>query len=249
MYSLCIPTMDRFDKFLNENLKKYIENPYIDEIIICDENGNDVRKIESTFTSDKLKLFINSQRLGPFFNKLNCCKRAKNIWIAIIDSDNFADVDYFETASAYIQTNNLHKLCPVILSPDFAKPTFDFKHLDGFIYKKETFKENIEREKANPNKGTSSDVLMNTGNYIINQFLINHIDIRDELQHIIHSSACDVIYFNVLLWEQFDTELHIVSGLEYNHEVHQGSVYVQTHNLTRPFVDYVHSRYYELTKK
>ena len=45
-FSLCIPTMDRYDKFLSINLPKYINNLFIDEIIISDENGNDIKKIK-----------------------------------------------------------------------------------------------------------------------------------------------------------------------------------------------------------
>ena len=47
--SLCIPTKDRFDNFLNNNLSKYINylnDGLIDEIIICDENGNDYNNIQ-----------------------------------------------------------------------------------------------------------------------------------------------------------------------------------------------------------
>jgi hypothetical protein len=46
--SLCITTMDRYDKFLNTLLKKYFEYlqiGIINEIVICDENGNDYKKI------------------------------------------------------------------------------------------------------------------------------------------------------------------------------------------------------------
>jgi hypothetical protein len=46
--SLCIPTIDRWD-FLSVNLPKYLANPYINEIIITDENGNDAKKIKETF--------------------------------------------------------------------------------------------------------------------------------------------------------------------------------------------------------
>ena len=34
MFSLCIPTMDRFDQFLNRYLEGYMNNDLIDEIII-----------------------------------------------------------------------------------------------------------------------------------------------------------------------------------------------------------------------
>ena len=61
MFTLCIPTLNRFDDFLSKNLPKYLTNELITEIIITDENGNDVNKIKNTFTNDKLKLLINDQ--------------------------------------------------------------------------------------------------------------------------------------------------------------------------------------------
>jgi len=38
MFSLCIPTMDRFDNFLSRYLPKYLANEYVSEVIITDEN-------------------------------------------------------------------------------------------------------------------------------------------------------------------------------------------------------------------
>ena len=37
----------------------------------------------------------NESRLGPFRNKFKSIKLANSKWIALIDSDNFADNDYF----------------------------------------------------------------------------------------------------------------------------------------------------------
>ena len=60
MFSLCIPTMDRFDTFLSKYLPKYLKNELISEIIIGDENGADVDKINKHFPDNaKLKLFKN----------------------------------------------------------------------------------------------------------------------------------------------------------------------------------------------
>ena len=39
MFTLCIPTLNRFDDFLSKYLPKYLENKLINEIIITDENG------------------------------------------------------------------------------------------------------------------------------------------------------------------------------------------------------------------
>ena len=87
---------------------------------------------------------------------------------------------------------------------------------------------------------------MNTGNYILNKYLIDNINLTQETNNIPCSSACDVIYFNTLLFEQLDLNLHVVSDLEYTHTVHSGSIYSQTCNDFQKFNQNTHERYYKL---
>jgi len=245
MFTLCIPTIDRYDSFLSKYLPNYINNDLINEIIITDENGNDIEKITQNLTSNKLKLFKNEKRLGPFLNKLSACSKASNEWIVLIDSDNFADETYFKTAYEYINNNQLEK--NVILAPCFAKPRFNYSHLSGLIYKKGSFINNKQIENSRLNSYfTSSETLMNTGNYVINKFLIDNLNLKNETENINKSSACDVIYFNTLLFEQLDLHLHVVPNLEYDHVVHDGSVYIQTHQQHVSFNISVHERYRNL---
>lgn len=240
MFSLCIPTIDRFDSFLKRYLEDYINNTLIDEIIITDENGNDIDKIKQYYPNNsKLILIKNENKLGPFLNKLKACKMAKNEWIALIDSDNFADQEYFLVAKKYID-NNIDMKKNIILAPCFAKPNFNYSQFSGLILKKEFFKNNR-------NIQFSSTTLMNTGNYIINKFLIDNLNIDKEINNIPQSSSCDVIYFNTLLFEQLDLNLHVIPGLEYEHVVHNGSVYLNTHVQYREFAQNVHNRFYNLS--
>jgi len=242
MFSLCIPTMDRFDNFLSKNLPKYIENDLILEIIIHDENGNDVKKIkESNLNLDKIKLFTNDERLGPFLNKLEACKKAQNKWIALIDSDNFAPKEYFETAKKYLIEKNCNDL--TILAPSWAKPNFDYRKLEGFIYKRNNFNKNRAEEII---KGSNSECCMNTGNYIINKNLIQIINLNEEKENIKKSSACDVIYFNTLLFEQTDMELHIVKDMHYDHVIHDGSIYLTTCNNYKKFNNFIYNKFKKL---
>lgn len=239
MFSLCIPTMDRFDKFLCKSIEKYITNNLIDEIIITDENGADVDKIMQYFPNNsKLVLVKNDYKLGPFLNKLKACKLAKNEWIVLMDSDNFADENYFITAQKYIneKISGSHN---VILAPFFAKPNFNYTQFSGMIIKPGFFETNREIHKA-------CSVLMNTGNYVINKYLIENVNIEKETHNISQSSSCDVIYFNTLLFEQLDLNLHVVPGLEYDHIVHDGSIYTNTCNQYRHFANLVHNRFYNL---
>jgi hypothetical protein len=55
-----------------------------------------------------------------------------------------------------------------------------------------------------------------------------------------------VIYFNTLLFEQLDLNMHIVPSLEYEHRVHSGSIYTQTCKNFPHFNSHVHDRYYQL---
>ena len=235
MFTLCIPTMDRFDNFLSKYLPQYISNDLISEIIISDENGNDVDKISTLIKSDKLKLFKNEKQLGPFLNKLNACSKSSNEWIALIDSDNFADVDYFVTAKKYLEQNITNEK-NIILAPFWAKPNFNFSNLSNFVYKKGSF----------TNKQSNCELLMNTGNYIINKYLIENINLTNEQNNIPNSSACDVIYFNTLLFEQLNLNLHVVQDLSYTHVVHNGSVYIQTHSKFHEFNNIVYNRFRKL---
>lgn len=244
MFSLCIPTMNRFDNFLSKYIDKYLKIELINEIIISDETGDDVNKINNKYgNNEKLILIKNENRLGPFLNKLKVCSFAKNEWIVLLDSDNFADESYFIIAKNYIE-NNIINQKNIILSPSKASPNFDYSHLSGFIYKNGDFKINLYKENNLIKKNNSrSTTLMNTGNYILNKYLIDNIDLTKEKDNINNSSSCDVIYFNTLLFEQLDLNLHVVPNLEYHHIVHNGSIYLQTHNKFKDFANKVHNRY------
>jgi hypothetical protein len=247
MFSLCIPTMDRFDKFLSKFLVKYLQNEYISEIIITDENGNDIDKINHTFpNNEKLVLIKNKTLLGPFLNKLNACSYAKNEWIVLMDSDNFAYKDYFKITKKYIE-EKIGQQKNIILSPCKASPNFDFSHLSGIIYKKGNFNlnNNFEKNKKQPHNSPST-TLMNTGNYVINKYLINNLNLSLERDNIQKSPSCDVIYLNTLLFEQLDLNMHIVPDLEYAHIVHNGSIYTQKANSFKYFNNLVYNRYNNL---
>ena len=219
--SLCITTMDRFDDFLSKNLDKYLDyliDGLIDEIIICDENGNDYEKILDKYenllkTMPNFRVYKNEVRLGVFKNKLRACSYASNKYIALIDSDNFPDATYFKTVKKYIENNEGKMSNNVILAPSFAKtlslaPLLNYKELENKVLTRETIKEHLSNIKL--------QVLLNTGNYVISKSITDRIEYDNDIMEII--SGCDVVYFNLLAFFQFpDLELRIVEGLEYSH--------------------------------
>ena len=221
MFSLCIATVDRYDTFLKKSLEQYIQFPLIDEIVISDENGKDAAKIQKEFIdtgkTDKIRVLVNDKRLGPFMNKLKAMKEAKNgakngaknNWIAIIDSDNFAPSGYFNGAKAFIESNGLQK---GLLMPSFAKPRFSYKAIVGKV------------ELTGDAK--RYEMCFNTGNYILSKDLLA-LDLSKEEALVSHSDSCDVILFNTLLIEQYEPDIYVVEGMEYDHVVHKNSAYLE----------------------
>jgi hypothetical protein len=163
-----------------------------------------------------------------------------------MDSDNFAHKDYFDLAKKYIETI-VGETKNIILAPSKARPNFDYSHLSGFIYKKGDFSKNNNLEnQTKKSHNTISTTLMNTGNYVLNKFLIDNLNLENETDNILKSSACDVIYFNTLLFEQLDLNIHVVPNMEYDHVVHNGSIYLQTCDIYMNFNNDVHKRYNNL---
>jgi hypothetical protein len=235
MFTLCIPTMNRFDSFLKDFIPKYLSNPLVNEIIITDETGEDFEKITNTYNDSKLRVFKNEQRLGPFLNKWKALNLATGDWIVLMDSDNFADVDYFTAAKQFIETNQLKQ--NTVLMPSWARPLHSYKDCPPSF------------SKHNTSISTAFHLskCMNTGNYILSSDLVKGLNIEKELPQIPYSSACDVIYFNTLLLEQFpNLTFYIVNDMEYDHATHEGSIYLQTHNQFQGFNQYVHRRFYQL---
>ncbi len=251
LFTLCIPTMDRYDKYLSVNLFKYVENPLISEIIITDENGNDIDKIlQSNIDKSKLKLYKNKEVLGPFLNKVSACKLSTNEWIALIDSDNFADEDYFKLSQTYIE--NLISPKYDIISPSFAKPTYNFSYLSNNIITKNNLNSiaEIERQECEKNdyslNSSTTSILMNMGNYILNKSLITDINLDNEMKNMHYSCACDVIYFNTLLFEQLDLKFHVLAGLEYEHASDDSSIYRTTQHRYPLFNSMIQNRFFKL---
>jgi hypothetical protein len=224
MLSLCIPTKNRWN-FLKINIPKYLDNPFIDEIVICDENGNDAKMIKEIYKdNEKIKVYVNQNILGPFFNKRKVVSLAKNDFVCLMDSDNFAPISYFESWNNYIKENGLKEnilYCPSRTIPQQNHSGFDYRSLIGSY--------NFEESKKFFHNQLFV-MMLNTGNYIFNKNLyINYL--QEESQKDLEASckAFDVLFKNYLLLKK-SAILTIVPDMEYNHIVHDGSYYMETCN-------------------
>ena len=234
--SVCIPTMNRFDTFLKNYIQQYLsylEKNIIDELIICDENGEDFDKINAHFSDALLKypsfrVYKNDAVLGVFQNKLKVASLACSDFIAIMDSDNFADETYFIAAKQYMASNTFNK--HVIFAPSFAKPTFSYKQFSNAVVTKQNLKDYYRAGNFN--------VLLNTGNYIVSKNIFDEIQYDSRVMYYI--SACDVLFFNLLCFQQFeDFQLHVLQDMEYTHVVHGGSIYTNTIRNCQEFINRV----------
>jgi len=247
--SLCIPTMDRFDTFLKEYLKSYItylETGVISEIIICDENGNDYEEIMKVYgdyieKNSNFKVYKNDTILGVFKNKLKVASLSSFNYIALIDSDNFCDEIYFLKAKDYIFVNENSFSKSVILAPSFAKPNYTYKQFEGSIVTKQNIGHFFH--------DVTYQIILNTGNFIVSKNIIENIKYDESILYYI--TACDVLFFNLLAFQQIDDfQIHVVKDLEYTHVIHSGSICANTESNCADYIkNVIMPSYYELCNK
>ena len=223
--SLCIPTYKRFDKFLSVNLTRYLANPYIDEIVICDENGEDSQKICARFPNEiKIKLYTNEYVLGAFSNKNRVVSLASNDWICLMDSDNYAPPSYFEAWVSYIESNGMSSknvYLPMYTIPQPNHSGFNYTEFQHLQIDSTT----ISRYNIDP-----ISCMLNTGNYIFHKQ--NYIESNQHLlEHHQSGVKCvqDVIFKSILLFLNHSTFI-LVPNMAYDHIVHNESVFLNNVN-------------------
>jgi hypothetical protein len=259
--SLCITTMNRYDKFLCKSLIEYVsmlDDGIISEIVISDETGDDNAKISIQFKewvdSGKIRLFCgknseystdaNGGRLGPFLNKLFVCEKAKYSLIALIDSDNFAGRNYFECIYKYICDGKVD-IENFILSPSIQHPCNKFTEYSNGIFRADNVNLFI--------KSLRFQMLLNTGNFVLSKNLMqNIIKFRNLYSYFSRRVfSCDVIYFCFLCFSLIsDFEFHVIDGLTYEHAIHEDSIYIQTNHIYNHILyDYILPSFGEIGEK
>lgn len=234
-FSICIPTMDRFDDFLDEYLEIYLdmkEAGIIDEIIVTDENGNDYKKILEKYGDEKIRVYKNETKLGAFKNKLRAVSYANpENFIAVIDSDNLVDHTYFDAAIQFIQKNKLKVTDDIVLCPYHTISDFEF---DYSKYLGETIDYLKVRQLCTD---TKFHMMLNTGNYIITSGSYRNLKYDD--QNIEKAGPNDVIYKHLLAFYQNPRyRVFVVENMKYIHVVHINSFYLQTHQAAMSFYNH-----------
>jgi glycosyltransferase involved in cell wall biosynthesis len=243
--SLCIPTYKRFDKFLSINLVRYLENPYIDEIVICDENGEDSQKISARYPNEsKIKIYTNETILGAFSNKNRVVSLASNDWVCLMDSDNYAPASYFEAWVSYINLNGISS--KKVYLPMYTIPQ---PNHSGFNYTEFQHLQLDSTSICQQNIDTLS-CMLNTGNYIFNKQ--NYIESNRHLAEYQKSGVKNVqdVFFKAALLFLNHSTFVLVPNMAYNHIVHDGSLFLnnyhdfkQTYAIIKNIFSNIHNYY------
>jgi len=229
--SVCIPTMRRFS-FLRESIPNYLANPHVTELVITDETGEDYAAITAAFSHSKLRVYQNERRLGSVENKQRAASYATSEFIAILDSDNFADIAYFEAFKRYLATHAVPRTS--VFLPSKANPNFDYTMYSGQTLNKSTIRQYYPK----------IETCLNTMNMIIPRaFLAQFNLMSDKPMCDVTSGAYDALYFSLYALFNMNATLIIVDGMEYEHRVHDGSWYIQTEGRSKGVHDMLMKRY------
>jgi glycosyltransferase involved in cell wall biosynthesis len=216
--SVCIPTMRRWDTFLKDTLAHYLQNPYIDEIVVCDETGEDAEHIRTTYP--QVKVYVNDTQLGAFWNRRQCVQKATHAWVALLDSDNYAPVGYFEAWNTQRPHSPSVVYCPIKTLPTPGHNGFDFTSLSSVQLARDNVPALIHHLLV--------EMWLNNGNYTINKS--TYLSAYDPTYASLVSSDMRAVEDMVCSWFiiKAGATLQLVPGMEYYHAVHGGSLYINT---------------------
>lgn len=219
--TITIPTLNRWS-FLQESLPGFLERPEVAEVIVCDENGEDVKRIQETplAQNPKLRLVVNERILGIYENKRKCISLANTDWVAVLDSDNFFQDEFFEVLGESIDRKDLTN----IYASAEAK---HINRMDGTVkeYTKEFSGLRVTEKSWNSLfQKPKWNFLLNEGNWVVPR------DVLKVLPESVKSSdlmAADAI-FMLRCFVKGGFTVNYIPSLTYLHIVHDESTWLRT---------------------
>jgi glycosyltransferase involved in cell wall biosynthesis len=209
--TLAITTFNRYDLLL-ESFSQVIDDPRIDEILICDDHSKDeywnkIKELPSL--SPKIKVVRQLENRNMSVNKRDAIFHSKNEWVIIFDSDNVIDKDYLDALE-----KGSDWAIKVIHCPELAKPHFDFRNIPQ-VY-------NIPYLNKRPDfSNPMVSCLFNCCNYVVNREA--YLSVWEENKEMI---GTDTIWF-AYLWLKKGNYFEVTTGMQYFHRVHKDSCFLQ----------------------
>jgi hypothetical protein len=219
--TVAIPTMRRWE-FLKQSLPVYLNHPFVTSVLICDETGEDTAAIQASewATHPKLTVHTNPQRLGIYFNKRQCIELAKTEWVAVFDSDNFFNAEFFDNLQALWEKEgadpqHFYACGRGLFVNENGTVTNPIDGFAGFKINAENWNSVFSVARWN--------YMLNDGNWIVPRTVLSCLP-KDVLDKDI--LATDAIYM-ARLFVKGGFTYDIREELGYIHTVHKGSSWIQ----------------------
>jgi hypothetical protein len=205
--SIAIPTYQRVEMTINA-FSSVHDDKRISEIIIVDDSSpvnvfDELKRQCDRYP--KVKLYWNVMNRDCYANKYTAMSYVTNEYAILFDSDNKLRTDYIDKIFSVEWDED------IILAPDFAKPTFDYRAYGGLMVTRNNVAEYMDRPLF--------ETALNTANYFVNAKKYT-----ETWDGEIDPVTSDSIYFN-LCWLMSGKKIHIVDGLQYEHLVWDESHY------------------------
>ena len=206
--SIAIPTWERVKETI-ASFEQVHDDTRVSEIVIVDdasslETYNELKALCDFFP--KVKLYRNLTNQDCFRNKMTAVSFCSNDFVCLWDSDNVFGVDYLNKIFLEKWSEDL------ILTPDFAKPHFNFRAYSGIVVTKENVSEYIYKEMF--------ETMLNANNFFVN---------KNEYMKVWDTITTDPVTSDSIMfcknWLYVGNKIKVVNGLEYEHTVHEKSHY------------------------
>ena len=205
---ISIPTYNRSHMTI-ESFKDVYDDERIQQITIVDD-ASDLNKWEELQSLcknlEKVKLVRNEKNLDCYGNKFMSICHSDMEWNILLDSDNIIDKSYIDRLfEEEVWYNN------IIYTPSFAKPAFDFRMYENFIYKKSNVAQYVDK--------SMFEVCLNACNYFVYKECYTKV-----WDGSVDPVTSDSIYF-MTKWFERGYGLFITPNLHYEHRLHDSSHY------------------------
>jgi glycosyltransferase involved in cell wall biosynthesis len=221
--TVAIPTMNRWS-FLKTQLHKYLDNPKITNVVICDETGDDVEAIcqEGYDRNSKLRLYVNDTVLGVYGNKRKCILHSPTEWVAILDSDNRFETDFFDAFWEAVALDGTSPKKTIYAAGENIR--LDLKtgltenrteHFSGKLINRINWNSVLQTQGWN--------FLLNDGNWIAPTRVVEHFPELEE-SSIVGTDSIFMMRQMILA----GYTLRLEPKMKYIHTVHDGSHWLQT---------------------
>jgi len=220
--SIVIPTYNRYQMTL-ESFVQVLDDPRVDDIVIVDDCSTDDSyeqlltykdHIQETLVNTTIEIYQNEKNIDCYQNKKTAVEYSTNEWCILLDSDNIIDKTYldklFEITDWSVDT---------IYTPSFAKPHFDFRSFAGATIHKNNVAQLLHQF-------SNLEVCLNACNYFVNreEYLLCFDGSKEPV-------TSDSIFY-CYNWLRSGNQIEVVSGLEYEHRIHDGSHYRNNNHKT-----------------